>query len=119
MPGSGAIGATFGILEFLSQTNDNAESVPIENRFKYFDDLATLEVVNLVNIGMTCLNVKSHVPSDLPEYGQYIDKHNLMSQTYLKEINEWSMNHKMVINQKKTKAMIFNFTKMHQFTTRP
>ena len=118
MPGSGAMGATFGILEFLSQTNDNEENIPIENRFKYFDDLTILEIVNLVNIGMSCLNFKSHVPSDMPEHGQYIDKQNLMSQTYLQELNEWSNNHKMVINQKKTKAMIFNFTKMHQFTTR-
>ena len=80
MPGSGAMGATFGILEFLSQTNKNAENIPIENRFKFFDDLTTLEIVNLVNIGLACLNLKRHVPSDLPLHGQMIDNQHLLSQ---------------------------------------
>ena len=69
MPGSGAMGATFGILEFLSQTIKNADNVSIENRCKFFDDLTTLEIVILGNIGISCLNVKNHVPSDLPVRG--------------------------------------------------
>ena len=118
MPGSGAMGATFGILEFLSQTNNNSESIPIEDKFKYFDDLTTLEVVHLLNVGLTSLNVKNQIPSDLPIHGQFINKNDLKSQKYLEELNAWSENHQMVINQKKTKAMIFNFTQNYQFHTR-
>ena len=33
-------------------------------------------------------------------------------------ISEWSDQHKMIISEKKTKAMIFNFTDKHKFTTR-
>ena len=33
-------------------------------------------------------------------------------------INEWTEQHKMILSEKKTKAMIFNFTDKHQFTTR-
>ena len=39
-------GGTFGILEYLSQSNDNANIVEEEDRFKFVDDL-TIEV-NLV-----------------------------------------------------------------------
>ena len=79
MPGSGAMGATFGILEFLSQTNNNSESIPIEDKFKYFDDLTMLEVVHLLNVGLTSLNVKNQIPSDLPIHGQFINKNDLKS----------------------------------------
>lgn len=44
-PGSGAQGATLGNWESLSQTNDNANCVPEEDRFKYVDDLSILEVI--------------------------------------------------------------------------
>ena len=118
MPGSGAMGATFGILEFLSQTNNNADNIPLEDRFKYFDDLSTLEVINLLSIGLSSYNVKNQVASDLPIHGQYIHQNELLSQKYLNELNDWSEDHQMVINQKKTKAMIFNYTKNHQFYTR-
>ena len=32
MPGFGAMGATIGVFEYLSQTNNSAENIPIENR---------------------------------------------------------------------------------------
>ena len=118
MPGSGAMGATFGILEFLSQTNNNSDNIPIEDKYKYFDDLTTLEVINMLSIGLTSLNVKNQVASDLPIHGQFIDKSQLKSQKYLEDLNAWSQDHEMVINQKKTKAMIFNFTNKYQFHTR-
>ena len=93
MPGSGAMGATFGILEFLSQTNNNAESIPVENRFIYFDDLTTLEVVNLLSIGLSSFNVRYQVPSDLPLHGQYVDHNQLKSKIYLQQLNKWSEDH--------------------------
>ena len=42
-PGSGAQGASLGNQEFLSQTNENADSVPEKERFKFVDDLTALE----------------------------------------------------------------------------
>ena len=112
------MGATFVILEFLSQTNHNSDSIPIDDKYKYFDDLTTLEVVNLLSIGLTSLNVKNHVPSDLPLHGQYLNSNQLKSQKYLEDLNQWSEDHKMIINQHKTKAMIFNFKQNPRFHTR-
>ena len=118
LPGGGAMGANLGNWEFLSQTNDNADCVPVEDRFKFIDDLSTLEVINLLTIGLSSLYMKNHVPSDINSHGQYIEGDKLKSQEYLNQINAWTKNHKMVISEQKTKALIFNFTENYQFSTR-
>ena len=118
LPGGGAMGATLGNWEFLSQTNNNADCVPEDDRFKFIDDLTTIEVINLLTIGLSSFNFKQQVASDIPTHGQFIDSKNLKSQQYLNSINDWTENQKMIISQKKTKAMFFNFTNNHQFTTR-
>ena len=118
MPGSGAMGSFLGNHEFDSQTNNNAECIPEEDRFKFVDDLSCLEIINLVNIGLCSLNVKHSVPNDLPLHGQFVDSSNLKSQGYIDKINLWSENQQMVISEKKTKAMIVNFTQNYQFHTR-
>ena len=45
--GGGPQGGNFGILEYLSQTNNNLDFIDEELRFKYFDDASVLELVNL------------------------------------------------------------------------
>ena len=116
--GGGPQGATLGILEYLSQSNNNADFVNEADRFKFVDDLTILEIVNLLSIGLTCYNVKAQVPSDIIQSNQFIPPTNLKSQDYLNQISEWTKNQKMVINERKSKNMIFNFTKNYQFSTR-
>ena len=41
----------------------------------------------------------------------------MLSQGYVEKVNEWTEKNKMVLNAKKSKNMIFNFTKQHQFMT--
>ena len=116
--GGGPQGATLGILEYLSQSNNNADCVDIKDRFKFIDDLTTLEVVNLLITGVCSYNLKSQIPSDLPTHNQIIPSEQLNSQKWLNQINLWTTNQKMLLNEEKTKTMIFNFTNNHQFTTR-
>jgi hypothetical protein len=118
MPGSGAMGSNIGNMEFESQTNNNADCVPETDRFKFVDDLSVLEVINLIIIGITSYNVRQQVPNDLPTHGQFIDSRNLKSQAYIDEINKWTENQQMIISEKKTKAMVVNFTEKYQFHTR-
>ena len=118
LKGGGPQGATLGLLEYLSQSNDNADNVPLSNRFKFIDDLSTLEVVNLLTVGLTMFDIREQVPNDIPLENFFIPSESLKSQKWLNEINEWTVNHKMKINEKKTKAMIINFSKKHQFSTR-
>ena len=98
------MGATLGIWEFLSQTNTYADCVPIEDRFKFVDDLTVLEIINLLTIGLSSFNPKYQVPSDVPSHGQYINNNQLKSQQYLDNLNRWADDHLMTISQKKTKA---------------
>ena len=118
LPGGGAMGASLGNWEFLSQTNNNADCVPEEDRFKFVDDLTIIEVINMLTVGLSSFYMKHQVPNDIPEHGQFIEYSKLKSQDYLNMINEWTNKQKMIISQKKTKAMIINFTDNHQFTTR-
>ena len=91
--------STIGLLEYIRQSNDNANCVDQEDRFKFVDDLSVLEIVNLLT-----------VPNDIPTHNQYIPSENLQSQKHLNNINEWTTNNKMLINQKKTQTIILNYT---------
>ena len=77
-----------------------------------------LEIVNLLTVGITSFNLKQQVPSDIPVHNQYIPADHLKSQEWLNTINDWTTKQKLLINEKKTKTMIFNYTNKYQFTTR-
>ena len=98
--GGGPQGATLGILEYLSQSNNNADCVNEADRFKFENDLTILEIVNLLSIGISCYNVKAQVPSDIIQSNQFIPPTNLKSHNYLNQISEWTKNQKMVINER-------------------
>ena len=108
--GGGPQGATLGILEYLAQSNNSADCVNEVDRFKFIDDLTILEIVNLLTVGLSSFNIKQQVPADIPLHNQYIPSENLQSQVWLNQINDWTVNQKMLINEKKTKTIIFNFT---------
>ena len=118
LKGGGPQGSTFGLWEYLSQSNDNAECIDEEDRFKFVDDLSFLEIIFLLSCGIASYNLKTHIPSDIPSHNQIIKKENLKSQEHLENINKWTKERKMKLNEKKTKNMIFNFSKNNQFTTK-
>ena len=70
-----------------------------------------------MNIGIATYNLRSHVPSELPVHNQVISCDKLKTQHYLNEIEAWTVRKKMVLNEKKTKCMIFNRSKKFQFTS--
>ena len=116
--GGGPQGATFGIWEYLTQSNNSADCVTNPDyRYKFVDDLTVLEKINLLVIGLASFNCQASVPSNIPAHNQIIPAEHLKSQEYLKQIQEWTQNQKMILNKKKTKVMIFNFNNDHKFTT--
>ena len=117
--GGGPQGGLMGILEYLSQTNDNTDFIPEEDRFKFIDDLSVLEMINLISIGLSSYNCKLHVPSDINvEHNQFLPPQNFNSQESLKKISDWTDNHLMKLNPTKSKYMVVNFTDNYQFNTR-
>ena len=71
-----------------------------------------------MTVGISSFNIKQQIPSDIPNHNQYIPPENLQTQEWLNAINDWTMKHKMMINEKKTKTMIFNYTENYQCMTR-
>ena len=65
LKGGGPQGSTFGIWEYLSQSNDNVNCISESERFKFVDDLSFLEIINLLSVGIASYNVRAHVPSDV------------------------------------------------------
>ena len=86
--------ATLGLLEYQSQSNNSADCVQVKDRFKFVDDLSILEIVNLLTIGITSLDIKQQTPSDVPNHNQFIPPQNLNSQGWLDEIDDWTENQK-------------------------
>ena len=111
------MGSSLGIYSFLSQSNSIASSVPVDDRYKFVDDLTIMERISLVNVGLASYNVKAHVPSHIPDHNQMIPGEHLLSQKYMEDIKTWTDENKMKLNEKKTKNMIFNFSTNKQFST--
>ena len=117
LPGGGPQGTSLGIWSYLSQTNDNPEGADQKDIFKFVDDKTTLEVINLLNIGIASHNIRQNIPSNIPISNLKIPAENLRTQTYMNKIERWTNEKKMKVNEKKTKNLIFNFSKKYQFST--
>ena len=86
LPGSGPMGATLGLLEYIAQSNTNTDGLKENEKFMWVDDLSTLEKINLQDAGLSSYNVRSHVPNDIPIHNGYLEAKNLRSQTTLNNI---------------------------------
>ena len=117
LPGGSPQGASLGIWSFLSQTNDNPEDTEGDKIYKFVDDKSVLELINLVSIGMASKNIKLQVPSNIPTSNIFIPGDNLKTQKFMSDLEVWTKDKQMRLNVKKTKNMIFNFSKKYQFNT--
>ena len=81
------------------------------------DDLTILEVIFLANVGLATHNIKHNIPNNIATHNQFIPSQHLKTQEYLQQIDNWTEENMMKLNEKKTTNMVFNFTKDCQFTT--
>ena len=116
--GGGPQGALWGILEYLSISNNNTDFISSREKFKFIDDLSILEKVHLLYIGLSSYNFKENVASDIIKNGYFLPPGNLKTQTNLNKIADWTSENKMLLNVSKTKTMNFNFTNKYQFSSR-
>ena len=93
--GSGPQDSTFGVWEYLAQSNDNANVVDPDYRYKFVDDLTVLEKINLLTVGLTSFNFKNSIPNDVSANDHFIPPENLNSAKYIDEIQKWTNNKKM------------------------
>ena len=113
----GPQGSTAGIIQFLSTSNNSADNISDDLKYRFIDDLSALELVNLLNIGIQSHNIKQQVPNNVPVHNQIIQSDKLKSQQDIKDIDNWSKDNLMKLNPKKCKNMIINFSQKYQFST--
>ena len=118
LPGGGPQGGTLGIEEYLSQNNDNTDFLENDDKYKFIDDLSTLELINLLSIGLASYDFENHVPSDIAAGNFFLQPYKIKSQNYLENIEHWTESKQMKLNKKKTNYMIINFSSNYQFNTR-
>ena len=116
LPGGGPQGTLIGLIEYLVQSNDNADCVDPGLRFKYVDDLTVLELVLLSGL-LTEYNFKQHIASDIGIEELYVPAASLSSQQVIDNISEWTKTNKMKLNEEKSHYMIFSRSNT-EFATR-
>ena len=116
--GGGPQGGNAGIVEYISQTTGNLDFTERDSAFKFVDDGSTIEIINLLLVGLSTFNHKLQIPSDMAVGQNYIPAENLETQSNLDKISEWTQGQQMKLNSEKTKYMIVNFCKTTQFQTR-
>jgi hypothetical protein len=109
-------GSVIGQDCYLVASNNAAEEVNIEDRFRYIDDLEILELVMLSGI-LQEYDGHSYVPSDLPFDYKYLLGSSTVTQTNLDSISRWTTSNNMKLNPQKCSYMQFSRSK-EQFVTR-
>ena len=87
-------GTLLGQLEYLVLSNDNADCVDEEDRYKYIDDLTLLQLVCLSGL-LTEYNSMEQVPSDVGLGQTYLPAEDFQTQDHLNYIASWSEKNKV------------------------
>ena len=98
--GGGPQGTLIGGIEYLAQSNDNADIVKAEDRFKYIDDLSVLQLVLLSGL-LTEYNFHQHVASDIGIDQKYLPASSYPMQDSLNYISNWTRENLMQLNEAK------------------
>ena len=114
--GGGPQGSLIGQIMYLVQSNDNADSVDPNDRFKYIDDLSILQLVILAGLVKT-YNFHEHVASDVGIDQVYLPASSYPTQSQLNSISEWTDTNLMRLNEAKSNYMIFSRSHVN-FSTR-
>ena len=114
--GGGPQGSWTGQECFLVASNDNADFVSQEDRFKYSDDLSILEIIMLGDI-LTQYNFHDHVASDIGVDQLFLPPQYLETQKNLHKISSWTKDNLMKLKESKTDYLFFTRSTV-DFTTR-
>ena len=105
--GGGPQGTLTGQTEYLVQSNDNADCIEPDDRFKYIDDLSVLQLLCLSGL-LVEYDFRSHVASDVGIGQQFLPPDKFNTQQNLNEISSWTERNLMKLNAQKCNYMIFS-----------
>ena len=83
--GGGPQGSLVGQLLYIIASDDAAEDIPEEDKFKYIDDLSALEAVQTKG-KLVPYDVLQHVPSDVATGQMFLPASTFKTQHYIKGI---------------------------------
>ena len=105
--GGGPQGCWTGQACFITASDDNAEFVNQDDRYKFSDDLSILEVIILGDI-LTEYDFSTHIASDIGLGERFIPAQELVTQDNLTRIASWSDSNLMKLKESKTDYMVFS-----------
>ena len=100
----------------MAQSNDNADIVKPEDRFKYIDDLCILQLVLLSGLLMES-NFYQHVASDVGTDQLFLPPSSYQTQDNITDIANWTDRNLMKLNAAKCSYMVFTRSE-EKFATR-
>ena len=105
--GGGPQGTLLGQTEYFLQSNDNADIVAPEDRFKYIDDLSVLQIVCMSGL-LLDHNFHQHVASDIGVDEMFLPPDSNPTQTNLNYITNWTSENLMKLNPLKCNYMVLS-----------
>ena len=101
---------------YLSASDDAADHIQEEDRFRYMDDLKILELIMMTGI-LQDYNIHAHIPSDIPLDHQFLPPNTYNTQSNLDQLSSWTLDNKMLLNPLKCNYLIFSRSQ-EKFVTR-
>ena len=109
-------GSWMGMMAYIAASDDAAQGVEDEDKYKFCDDLTILELVTMGSM-LSEYNITNHVASDVGTKQKFLDPAQLKTQGYISDLELWTKQNKMRLNESKTNYIIFNRTR-DPFATR-
>ena len=103
----GPQGSLKGQLLYIIASDDVAEEIPEEDKFKYIDDLSAVEA-QFIDGKLMNYDILQHVPSDVAVGQQFLPQITFKTQSYNNAIFDWSQKNKMILNQDKSNYMLIS-----------
>jgi hypothetical protein len=105
--GGGPQGRLVGQLLYIIASDDAAEEVPEDDKYKYVDDLSVLEALKTEG-KLIEYDVREHVPSDVATGQSFLPPNQTQTNTYNSSIAQWTKENIMKLNTEKSNYMLFN-----------
>ena len=109
-------GSLIGNDAYLVTSDDCADHIESDDKFRYIDDLEILELIKLTGI-LIEYDTQSHVPSDVGTHQQFLPPNSFRTQSNIDLISDWTISSHMKLNPKKSSYMIFSRCQ-EEFVTR-
>ena len=100
-------GSLIGQDAYLVTSDDCADHIDEEDKYRYIDDMEILELVRLTGI-LIDYDCQSHVPSDIGTHQRFLPPYECNMQSRLDQISSWTNSNIMKLNSSKSNYMVFS-----------